>query len=383
MVEGFVDAASAYEIVLVFARRRPEQSYKMEWDRALEVTATLISADCIRLAPSPRREHAASGPYGLFLDGLKPAVRRIVLPDEATTWAIRRTKNWARANVNKLRSVLSTFTGDSSERNNQAVMWLDAHIQSEWYEHARRHGALFDSDFAKQIAKTLDVSQNDLLKLWSLTTDSSFVADLVVRRPDTEEFRLIRDAFVVSSLLRGRYHEYAAEKSETQILSHPVREPILHRFSSSSRISIEVSNTERYLANIAVASAFAERAHKARVALWVENVLNLRRGRDQMNLEEKDRDEKAQQTAIDAARQAGVRTHSKLLENCLDAGAAFGSAALTSFALHPWWSMLVGSSMYAISRQNRLGRRIGDAFFSTPSKLNRLSRLGPGRISGS
>ena len=44
MVEGFVDSASAYEIILVLARAKPDESYRMEWDQALEVTATLISA---------------------------------------------------------------------------------------------------------------------------------------------------------------------------------------------------------------------------------------------------------------------------------------------------------------------------------------------------
>ena len=64
MVEGFIDSASAYEIVLVLARGNPLQSFRMEWDRALEVTAALITTDRIKLAPSPRCEGAASGPYG-------------------------------------------------------------------------------------------------------------------------------------------------------------------------------------------------------------------------------------------------------------------------------------------------------------------------------
>ncbi len=74
MVEGFVDSASAYEIILALARAKPDESYRMEWDQALEVTATLISAYHIKLAPSPRPEGPASGPYGIFLTALDQAV---------------------------------------------------------------------------------------------------------------------------------------------------------------------------------------------------------------------------------------------------------------------------------------------------------------------
>lgn len=312
MVEGFIDSASAYEVVLVFARRKPEHSHKMEWDSALQVTAALINTDHIKLAPSPRDEGAASGAYGVFLEGLKPAVSKIVLPAASTTAAVRKTKKWAGGNAKKLRSVLRTFTDASPGGPNEAALWLDAHIQNEWHEHVLRRGSLFDLDFAPQIAKVLDVSEEEVRRSWSLTTQESFVANLTTRRPDSDQFRLIRDAFVVSALLRGRYHDYAAEDSEIQILSHPIREPILRRFSSASRISIEVSNTERYLANIAVAGAFAEKSHEARVALWVENVLKLRCGRDQVNLGQKDRDETARDTAVEAARRFDIRIHSRL-----------------------------------------------------------------------
>ena len=54
MVEGFIDSASAYEIVLVLARDTLYSPSRMEWDRALEVTAALITTDRIKLAPSPR-----------------------------------------------------------------------------------------------------------------------------------------------------------------------------------------------------------------------------------------------------------------------------------------------------------------------------------------
>ena len=186
----------------------------------------------------------------------------------------------------------------------------------------------------------LDIQPGEVLRVQSLSSDARFIAALAARRPESDDFRLIRDAYVVSSLLRGRYHDYAAENSQMQILAHPVREPIYRPLRSASRIPIQISNTQRYLANITVAAAFGERSHETRVAsVGVENVLRLRRGRDQINLAQKDRDETARDTAVEAARKVGVRVHSRLLENVLDAGIGLGSAALTSFALVPWQSM--------------------------------------------
>ena len=143
MVEGFIDAASAYEVILVLAREKPEQSYRMEWDSALAVTATLINTDQIKLAPSPQPEGAASGPYGVFLEGLGSAVSRIVLPNDQTTAALQRTRRWAGDNVAKLRSVLREFTHPPFGEPTQAGLWLDAHVQNEWSEHVSRRGSLF------------------------------------------------------------------------------------------------------------------------------------------------------------------------------------------------------------------------------------------------
>jgi len=141
MTEGFIDSASAYEVIFVFARNYPGNSYRMEWDRALEVTATLINTDHVKLAPSPRQEGPASGPYGIFLEGLESAVSRIVLPDASHKPALIKTRNWANKNIDKLRAVLKTFTDTSGPgASDEPARWLQTHISYEWKEHLTRHG---------------------------------------------------------------------------------------------------------------------------------------------------------------------------------------------------------------------------------------------------
>jgi hypothetical protein len=89
MVEGLIDSASAYEVILLLARTKPALSYRMEWDSSLAVTATLINARHVRLAPSPGPDGATSGPYGLLLEGMSDIVSKVVLPDQQANLAAR------------------------------------------------------------------------------------------------------------------------------------------------------------------------------------------------------------------------------------------------------------------------------------------------------
>lgn len=382
MAEGLIDSASAYEVILLLARKKPALSYRMEWDSSLAVTATLINASHVRLAPSPRPEGAASGPYGLLLDRMSDAVSRVVLPDQQAKLALQKTKRWGGENTAKLGALLRDFIDSPGGSPSEASKWLHAHIQHEWHEHVIRRGALFDRNLTAPIAKVLNVQEREVARAWTSSSDSRHVASLSLKQPDSDEFRLIRDSFILSCLLRGRYHDYAAELMSQQLLAHPVREAVYRRSRTDGRISIEISNTERYLANITIASAFSERSHDARVALWLENVLKLRRGRNRINLSQKDRDEIARDAAIEAARRFDVRVHSRLLENVLDVGIGIGTTALTSFALLPWESMIVGSGVYAVSAKKKIGERLMGLITARTRTLSRLSQLGPGRIHG-
>jgi hypothetical protein len=381
MTEGFVDSASAYEIILALARPKPTDAYRMEWDRALEVTATLINTDHIKLAPSPKPEGPASGPYGIFLEGLENAISRITLGDAARLAALSKTKDWANRNPDRLRSVLTSFIDSSSASvTNQAPHWLESHISGEWAEHVLRHGALFDREFIPQIAKVLRVAPGEIETIWARSGDPFLVAELIRCRPENDEFHLIRDAFVVSTLLRGRYHEYAAEEDRYQIMSHPVRRPVLKRSPLWARVQIDISNTERYLANVVLASAFSERKHDKRVAQWVQNVATLRKARKEINLEPKDRDETARDVAIEAAKRFDIAPRYKMLENVVDAGIWLGSTALTSFGLAPWESMVVGGTMYVLSARKKIGGQLVSPFSSRRGRLRKLSQLNAGRI---
>lgn len=376
MVEGFVDAASAYAGILTLARKSPSDSFRMEWDVALAVTATFISANQIKLLPSPRPEGPASGPYGILLKNLGDAVSRITLPGSSTTLALRKTKRWAADNAGKISQMLGSFAASQSDE----ARWLESNISNVWQEHVLRQRGMFDKDFIPQLAVVLNTSRSELERMWALSADQALVSELVKKRPDSDTFRLVCNAYVASTLLRGRYHNYAARESQVQILSHPIGDAIRLNPRGAEPIKIESSNTERYLASIALAGAFAERDHQSRVATWIENVLALRRARDQVNLDPKDLDETARDVAIDAAKKFGVRVHSRRLETFIDAGVLLGSLPLTCFVLTPWENVAFGVIATGLSTRWKIGQEVARTLATTRWNLKKLSQMVPGHI---
>jgi hypothetical protein len=183
-------------------------------------------------------------------------------------------------------------------------------------------------------------------------------------------------------LLRGRYHEHVAAESNLQILAHPTRGRVSLRTRSNESATIALTNTEKYLANIALAGAFSERSHESHTALWAENVTVLRRARGQINLGVQPLEEVALNVAVDAAHKYDVRCHDRQLEEALDLGAKLTVPFLT-FALNPWAGLAVGVAEVFLSSRIKAGPALAKAFSARSSNLKRLSQMSPGRLTRS
>jgi hypothetical protein len=379
MVEVFIDSASIYEVLLALSRTKPEQSYKLEWDRALEVTAAFISTDQLRLPPSPESERSASGPYGILLSGLQDVVEPITLPNEVVSASIRKTKIWGDINSSLIRNSLGRFTGQNTDNIDiHSERWLNSHIEHVWIEQTTRRGCLFDNAFETQIASILNVNRRDVAKIHSMCCDQLFVASLVKKQNDSDKFRLARDSFLISTLLRGTYYTYIAELTQRQIMSHPARQVRTTTQNASEKIRIVVSNYEKYIANIIVAGSLSETSHSRRVSLWVDNVSKIRRARGRIKLEDRKTDEMARDDAISDAKRFGVHVHSKRLELCMDAVITLGCGALTAIYLSPFTGFLTSGAMYGLQKRYNLGEKALDVI--KPTRLSALSTLAPGQI---
>lgn len=382
VTQAFIDSASLYEIVLVLNRAEPRKSYRLEWDQALEVTAALIRTDHLALPPSPQSEGSASGPYGIMIERLRDAVTPLTLTDNITVSALQSTKQWAHRRIDECRATVAEFTGaDGIDPNQDACLWLESHIQNEWVEHATRRGHLFDDKFALSISRILDRPSSELERARRVSSDIPYLRSLSKSIPDTDDFRIIRDCFLVSTILRGGYYDNIARISNRQILSHPLRRP--KKRLTYEPIKIHLSNFEKYLSNIVLAASFSESNIDNRILLWTENVIALRAARGRINFQERIADSHAIDDAVHEARRFGLRAHYRLLEKALDVGIFLGCNMLTSYYLSPFYMPIASAVMYGINQygiNQPIGQTIASAMTVTNNSLNKLSQLGPGRI---
>jgi hypothetical protein len=90
---------------------------------------------------------------------------------------------------------------------------------------------------------------------------------------------------------------------------------------------------------------------------------------------------RALDTAVDAARNAGVRAHSRLVDDGIDLLLAAGVGALTSFVVNGWPDMVATLAAYAGSRKEQLGARVAKQVFDSNRRLRHLAET-PGRVTG-
>jgi hypothetical protein len=150
---------------------------------------------------------------------------------------------------------------------------------------------------------------------------------------------------------------------------------------AAASVSYAVTNSEGMMAQLLWASGFAERRHYDRIRLWAENVRLVRmaiRG-ELIDLPQRSSDDRALDTAVDAARRAGIRTHSRLIADCADLMLAMGVGALSSFVVNGWPDMYVTLGTYIASRKEDFGDRAARMTLENRRRLKRLAET-PGRI---
>lgn len=383
MAEGYIQGASVYEVVSVLSTAKPEQNYQWAWQSAIEVSCALIATDHIKLAPSPSGQGIASGLYANLLTGLAGVVARNRPADSLKEAARRKTNRWARENMTSIRQMHQDLKRDQENFDK----WLSWNTLGVWTEHAQRMEGLVDPQFIPRIAAILELPKYDLERICRLTRDPQKVADYA-RRQDAEEVVILKDAFVLSALIRGRYYDYIAKESGWQILHHPIRQAVLPSVKRTQTEEFCLSNTAQYFSNVMLAAAFAESNPTRRVTMWAENVCKARLAllRQAIELPLKYSDDAAVDAAVDAAKEAGIVTYSPrmstMLDEVLSATVAVGIGALTSFYLTGWDSLATGILTHAISRQITRSKNFGEHVLSAVHShhIRDLAIAGPGRI---
>ena len=371
VTQAVVDSASVTEIVEVYSYSRPDAVHRWAWQSALEVTACLLTMRHVAIMPAPGPSGQAVGPHADLAQGLA-FVERPGAPSELAAIAAAHVRRWSRRSAADIRNAFQTIRSETHSYE----AWLKWCIGMMWPDHAQRLGGLFDRLFLHELALILGLEQEFLQEVWSQSGNAKTVAHWAADFPDTADFRAARDAYVVSALIRGRYHDYIASKHRQQIIHAPFRDrpEILGRLSSKPGIEFKVANTEWYLANIVVANAFGIVGLRRRIRRWLQTVQKLRLvnlSEDPLDLRPRASEDGSLTAAVRAARRVGVRTRGNLVDEALQASFDTGSGILTSWCLQGWAGLAASMATSLITR--RL-----PAF--TERHFHTLALAGPGRI---
>jgi hypothetical protein len=379
--QGYIDASSLYEIVHVFRYPNPEAAYPWAVQSSIEVTALLMEARNIELAPDPGPAGATSGPYEVLTTLLSSFVRKASVPATVRQKALRQTQAWVQRNPAEIQSAYRALGADRTNFD----PWLESFVTHDWVEHSARLGGLFDSAFIPELSRVLEVPTTDLLRAHEESRGLAHLPDHAEHRGSNDLSRLICDAFVVSSLLRGRYHENAALLAQLQLHGHPFRRSIQVPAPSGQATTVEVANTARAIATIVLMGAYTERGLDARIRLWAENVRCVREAvaAERIELGSRRGSHAAQEAAVAAAKVAGVRVHPRILERGIDAVIGVGAAVLSSFVLVGWEAVAASVAVSAASTEATLGQHIARRVASGPWRLRTLVNATPGRLDGS
>lgn len=375
---GFVDSASLHTIILALRNSKTTDWTPWMRETVLGTTVALWSHPQFSIAPDPSPHQGSRGPFDRLLKALSPFFSGIASQDEA---ALQKTRQWVRDNPIRVKHLY-----DQVSANISFPQWLDSYISFFFVRHSQMHGGLFTYEFIPQLSQVIGCPPQDLERLYELSGNPKQVEKWVKKLPNTESFSLLKDAFVISTLMRGRYHDYAAKNSGLQIMHHPMREVVLPRKKVTSEFVL--SNTEQFLTSLVLHSALNELRLDARINLWAENIIKVKTAISQQKIDllHKDSVDVALDSALNAAKQADIRFHPRYMEVAFDLVVSAGMGALTAFTLAPWLSIspwvgvVVGVARQAVTKPLKIGERSARLFYGSRNRLLKLAEAEPGRI---
>jgi hypothetical protein len=367
---GTIDRASAYEVIPVL-----EAGFRAgEWAKvpALAASQAFISTDSLKLAPGPRKQTPAGGPWSQLARGLSPVTSAKTPTVASVRSAMRSARAWA-GSKHVLRNQMSIAEADPNFGE-----WRDWHIRYEWLEHSIRMSGLFDLEFTKAIHRSTGISIADLDRLHAITHDSSkFRASLehyAAGRPPLE-FQELSQAWLASTLVRGRFHAALAKTSQFQLLQHPIRRPAAASTASPGGLDVLIPRSESVFAGLVL---FGSRATTLddRIAVYCENIKRIstvrKAGELRLTGDQAISVDEAVAQAVDEARRIDLTLHNPSLEKWFSAG-LIGANTLASFRLKPFEAATLTTALAALEYREPLGRTVLRPIAHSNRRLNHLA----------
>lgn len=380
--ECIIESTCLYEIVEALDTGRPDGCHEWSWTGAVEATCALAWCDQLRMAPSPTQDRAASGKFGLLMDGIADVAGIADVSESVAADARRKTARWAKEHIPAIRDAYENLRTQEPA----FPIWLDWFSRNVWQEHSQRLGGLFDPGYIPATSQVIGIPEADLRGLWKRTLDPKQVGLMARGGQGQADFDTISAAYVVSALIRGRYHANVGAAADLQVWQHPLRDGLLSRTVPLGKSEVPVPSTLVYLANTVLASAFEQRRDQ-RLQAWLDNVRILRRETQAGNvdLQPKRNDDKALEAAVDAARKMSITVHSRTLDRALGVGTDLGVGVLTALLVQGWEAVVAGAA--AVSASALAGALLGDPAHKVLSvvsarrrRISRLANAGPGAV---
>jgi hypothetical protein len=372
MAEGFIDSASIHSALAVLKLGRTRDLSAWERQCLLETTDLLLFHD-IGMIPGPGGYRGASGLYTHVISGLPSLEERKFQRDRA----LRSTKAWLARDRQALGKAWTQLQSQP-----EFPAWSAMARNLFWVDHVRMHESLFNEEFGPHLAHVLNCSEAELRRLRTASQSEQVVRDWLRKDLANAETRLVNDAYVLSGLIRGRFHEYVASSSGLHLCSHPFRKAIGRDLATTPAES--VFNSEEYFVKAVIGSALQETTEERRVKTWVANLGRARRAiqLQQLALPQTVLDSDAERLAAQAAKTCGITSTYERVRRELDAAAALGVGGLVTLAISPWLGLVTPfvPHMYRYSRGHGVGDDLSRLAFDTTRRFRRLARSVAGRI---
>jgi hypothetical protein len=374
---GQIDAGVVSGAISAFRFNQPMDVFPWAWENVIEVTSILINTKHIYVSPEPLSLLPPTEPHGPITKDMATIVDYGHSECDVSKFAEDYTKCWARKNAVHIQAIYKRLSGDDIGYGT----WLEHVLENSLQGHCIRKGGVCDNVFIMEVADVLGMEVDEIMNIQEQSANPEQLELLRNRQANSHDFRRMIDCFVVSGIIRGRYYGTMAARTNRQFLSHQLRSEVFSDIIDKPVTEYLVSNTERYLSAIIVASAFREGQHRFRISEWFNSVMKARRAtmEDRLDLRPKDFNEVAVSEAVRLAKLLDIRTKSKWIDKGIDAGFAIGVGVLTSFVLSPWSGFLLGLASGAASDRMKIGERIGETF-ETKRSLRKLAVADPGSI---
>jgi hypothetical protein len=382
VAQGFIDWASLTEVANSYAGPMRD-AYRWSAVSSIQATCGIVHGRQFRVLPSPgSRRLATKGPHDVLRMAVTDLVDSTQLPSETMDRTAAEVSLWAQDNATQLRATVGTCLSDPDALYGTRCgfdQWLSTALGANREATTLRVGGLFDLSLRMPLSAVLEVSDRELVRAWEHSSEAASLGT------ESDLYVLVSRAHVLSILLRGRYHDLIARSAGIQVMHHPVRVPVLPELSEADRppVPYELTNSERFMAQLLWTSGFAERDVDRRIRLWSDNVRHVRTAilTETIDLPHRTSETRAIDTAVDAARKAGVRAHPRLIDDAVDLLLAAGVGVLTSFVVNGWPDMVTTLASYVGSRKEQLGARVAKQVLDSNRRLKNMAEM-PGRVTG-